>query len=40
MNHLKALVSQVEAQTDKKVEPATAAEIIRRANGIVAALGG
>jgi len=40
MGELKALVNQVEAQTDKKIEPAVAAEIIRRANQIIAALGG
>jgi hypothetical protein len=40
MNDLKALVNQVEAQTDKKITPAVAAEIIVRANRIIAALGG
>ena len=40
MNDLKALVKQVQAQTDKKIDPATAAEIIRRANQVIAALGG
>jgi Tol biopolymer transport system component len=40
MGELKALVNQVEAQTDKKIEPATAAEIIRRANQVIAALSG
>jgi probable HAF family extracellular repeat protein len=40
MNNLKALVNQVEAQTDKKIDPAVAAEIIARANRISAALGG
>ncbi len=39
LNDLKALVNQVEAQTDKKIETATAAEIIARANLIIAALG-
>jgi len=40
MNDLKALVNQVEAQTDKKITPETAAEIIQRANDIIADLGG
>jgi hypothetical protein len=40
MNNLKALVSQVEAQTDKKIMPAAAAEIIIRANQIIIDLGG
>jgi hypothetical protein len=40
MNDLKALVNQVEAQTDKKIEAVAAAEIIDRANAIIAALGG
>jgi hypothetical protein len=40
MNDLKALVNQVEAQTDKKITPETAAEIIQRANAIIAVLGG
>ncbi len=40
MNDLKALVNQVEAQTDKKIKPETAAEIIQRANDIIAVLGG
>jgi PKD repeat protein len=40
MGGLKALVNQVEAQTDNKIDPATAAEIIRRANQVIAALGG
>ncbi len=40
MNDLKALVNQVEAQTDKKIETATAAEIIAAANDVIAALGG
>jgi len=39
LNDLKALVNQVEAQTDKKIDPATAAEIVERANLIIAALG-
>jgi hypothetical protein len=40
MNDLKALINQVEAQTDKKINPDTAAAIIDRANTIIAALGG
>jgi len=40
MNQLTALVHQVEAQTDKKIAPAVAAEIIARANRVIAALGG
>jgi predicted outer membrane repeat protein len=40
MNDLKALVNQVEAQTDKKITLETAAEIIQRANDISAELGG
>jgi hypothetical protein len=40
MGELKALVNQVEAQTDKKIDPAVAAEIIARANRIIAALAG
>ncbi len=40
MNDLKALVNQVEAQTDKKITLETAAEIIQRANAISAELGG
>ena len=40
MNDLKALVNQVEAQTDKKIMPDVAAKIIDRANAIIAALGG
>jgi hypothetical protein len=40
VNDLKALVNQVEAQTDKKIAPDVAAEIIERANRIIAALGG
>ena len=40
INNLKALVNQVEAQTDKKITPETAAEIIQRANAIIAVLGG
>jgi probable HAF family extracellular repeat protein len=38
INDLKALVNQVEAQTDKKIAPEVAAKIIERANGIIAAL--
>jgi hypothetical protein len=40
MNDLKALINQVEAQTDKKIKPDTAAAIIDRANAIITALGG
>jgi len=40
MNDLKALVNQVEAQTDKKITPEIAAEIIAWANRIVTNLGG
>jgi hypothetical protein len=40
MNDLKALTNQVEAQTDKKIMPETAAEIIERASAITATLGG
>ncbi len=40
MNDLKALVNQVEAQTDKKIMPDVAAKIIDRANAIITALGG
>ncbi len=40
MNDLKALVNQVEAQTDKKITPEAAAVIIQRANAIIAVLGG
>jgi len=40
MSDLKALVNQVEAQTDKKITPSVAAEIISRANRIIVALGG
>jgi hypothetical protein len=40
INDLKALVHQVEAQTDKKIAPDVAADIIARANRIIAALGG
>jgi hypothetical protein len=40
MNELKALVSQVEAQADKKITSAVATEIIIRANRIIRALGG
>jgi hypothetical protein len=39
MNDLKALINQVEAQTDKKVDAGVAAVIIERANAIIAALG-
>jgi hypothetical protein len=39
MNDLKALVNQVEAQTDNKITPTIAAEIVTRANRIIAALG-
>ena len=39
MNDLKALINQVEAQTDKKITPDVATEIIDRANAIIAALG-
>lgn len=39
-NDLKALVNQVEDQTDKKITPEVAAEIIQRANAIIAVLGG
>ena len=38
MNDLKALVNQVQAQSGKKIDPATATEIIERANVIIAAL--
>lgn len=40
MNDLKALVNQVEAQTDKKIEAGTAVTVIVLANDITAALGG
>jgi probable HAF family extracellular repeat protein len=40
MNDLKALISQVEAQTDKKITAEAAAEIIRLANEIITALEG
>lgn len=40
MNDLKALINQVEAQIDKKITPEVAAVIIKRANAIVATLGG
>jgi len=40
MNDLKALVNQVEAQTDKKIDAGVATVIIERANAIVASLGG
>ncbi|MHC4712052.1 MAG: PKD domain-containing protein [Planctomycetota bacterium] len=40
MNDLKALINQVEAQADNKIDPAVAAEIIERANLIIADLGG
>lgn len=39
MGELRALVNQVEAQTDKKIEPATAAQMIARASQVIAALG-
>jgi len=38
MNDLKALINQVEAQVNKKITEGAAAEIIQRANDIVAAL--
>ena len=40
MNDLKALVNQVEAQVGKKITAEVAAEIIQRANEIIAELGG
>jgi K319L-like, PKD domain len=40
MNDLKALVNQVNAQTDKKITPVVANEIITRANRVILALGG
>jgi hypothetical protein len=39
VNELKALVNQVKAQGGKKIESATATEIIEQANAIIAALG-
>ena len=39
MNVLKALVRQVEADPDEHIEPTTSAEIILRANRIIAELG-
>lgn len=39
MTDLKALINQVEAQTDKKITTEVAAEIIQSANDIIAALG-
>ena len=38
MNNLKALINHVEAQIDKKITPAAAAEIIQQTNAIMAAL--
>jgi hypothetical protein len=38
-NDLKALVNQVEDQTNEKITPEVAAEIIQRANAIIAVLG-
>jgi hypothetical protein len=40
MNDLKALINQVEAQTDNKITPEAAMEIIESANEIITALGG
>ena len=40
MQGLKALISQVEAQTDNKISVDAAAEIIRLANEIIAELSG
>lgn len=40
ISDLKALVNQVEAQVDRKIAPDVAADIIARANRIIAALGG
>jgi hypothetical protein len=40
MNDLKALVNQVEAQTDKKITPVISAEIIAWANRVIMTLGG
>jgi hypothetical protein len=39
MNELKALVNQVQAQTDKKIDPDMAGEIISRAGQIILTLG-
>ncbi|MFC1806714.1 PKD domain-containing protein, partial [Planctomycetota bacterium] len=39
MNQLKALINEVEAQTGKKIDPGVAAEIIERANRLIADLG-
>lgn len=38
MNDLKALVNQVQAQADKKIDAATAAEIVECANRVIANL--
>jgi len=38
MNCLKALINEVEAQTDKKIDAAAAAELIERVDSIIAAL--
>jgi len=40
MNNLKALTNQAEAQTEKKIAPETASEIIERADAVSAMLGG
>jgi len=40
MNDLKALINHVEAQTNKKITPEAAAEIIQQANDIIATLAG
>ena len=40
MNTMKALINQVEAQTNKKITPEAAAKIIQQANAIIASLGG
>jgi benzoyl-CoA reductase/2-hydroxyglutaryl-CoA dehydratase subunit BcrC/BadD/HgdB len=40
MNDLKALINQVETQTDKKITPEAAEEIIQRVNTIIENLGG
>ncbi|UCD52495.1 MAG: hypothetical protein JSW27_07635, partial [Phycisphaerales bacterium] len=40
INDLKALISQVEAQADKKITPEVAAAIIEQANDIITAVGG
>jgi Asp-tRNA(Asn)/Glu-tRNA(Gln) amidotransferase B subunit len=40
MQELKAFINQIEAQTDKKITPPVAEEIIVRANRIIVALGG